>query len=369
MVIYHPGLGGTPDDNSVLFEYLASHGYVVLSSAYHAADASSVRCGGDLACSFRDMEFLSRYAHGLPYADADRFGAMGHSYGAWAVFAWAAESASPLRAIVTLDSGLEYVTVESSGAESLQYHMRTNKGNNRAATLRFASREREPHFEYLDPYLKFVPRHEAAVASLTHDDYLTHGAIRPALLPEKWPDTKKARRTSYDRMCEHVLYFLDATMKQQAASRKSLERSIRGEGLDEGFKLQFKPPAPIPPTNQQLAKYVRQHGAEKAAELLRSLPNIPKGKLSAAAFVLLRDGDAKVALPVLILVAKDQPEMAGVQAMLGQARALTGDREGALTAFRKAAELLPGDDTVGGLRAYWKHVIEQGLKELNSPEK
>ena len=33
VVIYHPGLGGSYEDNSVLFEYLASHGYLVLSSA------------------------------------------------------------------------------------------------------------------------------------------------------------------------------------------------------------------------------------------------------------------------------------------------------------------------------------------------
>ena len=58
VVIYHPGLGGSHEDNSVLFEYLASHGYVVLSSAYPDADASSVSIAGDLICSFRDMECL-----------------------------------------------------------------------------------------------------------------------------------------------------------------------------------------------------------------------------------------------------------------------------------------------------------------------
>jgi NAD-dependent oxidoreductase involved in siderophore biosynthesis len=121
VVISHPGLNGTPEDNSALFEYRASHGYVVLSSAYPAPDAHSVKCGGDLPCSLRDLEFLTRYARELPFADADRLGAMGHSYGGWAVFAWAAEPDSSGRAFITLDSGLEYDTVESSGAESLQY--------------------------------------------------------------------------------------------------------------------------------------------------------------------------------------------------------------------------------------------------------
>ena len=53
-------------------------------------------------------------------------------------------------------------------------------------------------------------------------------------------------------------------------------------------------------------------------------------------------------LPHLTRAAKVDPNQADIQALLGQARTLTGDREGALRAYRKAAELLPGDQSVGG---------------------
>ena len=87
---------------------------------------------------------------------------------------------------------------------------------------------------------------------------------------------------------------------------------------------------------------------------------------SAAARVLLQDGDAKTAIPLLTLLAKDDPKLAPIlQAMLGEARALTGDREGALAAFRKGQELMAGGTTVA---PYWKDVIEQGLKELGQSE-
>ena len=42
VVIYHPGLGGTYEDNAVACEFLASHGYVVVSSAYQPADSSDL---------------------------------------------------------------------------------------------------------------------------------------------------------------------------------------------------------------------------------------------------------------------------------------------------------------------------------------
>jgi len=320
--------------------------------------------GGDLACTFRDMEFLSRYARGLAFADADRLGAMGHSYGAWAIFAWAAEPDSQLRAFITLDSGLEYDSVETSGVASLQFHMKENKENIRAPSLRFASKEREANFDHLEPYLKYTPHYEATVTALKHNDYLTHGAIGPALMPEKWPDPKKARRLSYDRVCEHVLYFLDATLNRQTGARASLERSVRGEGLDEGFKLQFKPAVRIPPTARQLSQYVRRYDAEKAVELMRSFGETADST-STAAQVLLQDGDAKTAISLLTLIAKEHPKLVRIQAMLGEARALTGDREGALAAFRRAQELMMGDPTAG---PDWKDVIEQGLKELGQSE-
>jgi hypothetical protein len=107
VVIHHPGLGGVPDDSSVLCELLASHGYVVLCSAYPNWFAEGVGIGSDLHTSFRDMEFLSGFAHELPFADADRLGAMGHSWGAIAVLHWAALPDSSLRAFMTLDSGFE----------------------------------------------------------------------------------------------------------------------------------------------------------------------------------------------------------------------------------------------------------------------
>jgi dienelactone hydrolase len=371
VVLNHAGLGGVADDNSVLFELLASHGYVVLSSAYPNPYSEGVHTTSDLHTSFRDLEFLSRFARGLPFADADRLAAMGHSWGAIAVLHWAALPDSPLRAFVTLDSGFEYIAVEDTGAEPLVFHMRTNKGNIRASALRFASTERKANFDFLEPHLKYAPRYEAAVTSLTHNDYLTHGAIGPALLPEKWPDPKGARRTSYERLCRHVLLFFDATLKQQAGARESLQRSVRGEGLDDGFRLKFKPAAPVQPTHRQMAVYLKEHGVDKTLELLRSIPDAPPWRLPGAAHVLLKEHDAEAALPGLRWAAKEYPKSPIYQVWLGEALALTGDRLGALTAYRKAAELFPDDDEMAKnerLREGYRYQIDKGLKDLGTSE-
>jgi predicted dienelactone hydrolase len=176
VVIHHPGLSGVADDSSVLCEMLASHGYVVLCSAYPNYYAEGVGITSDLHTSFRDMEFLLRYARELPFADAYRLGAMGHSWGAIAVLHWAALPDSCLRAFVTLDSGFEYGSVEETGFEQLITHMKTYKGTIRAPSMRFSGRATlKTNFDFLDPHLKFAPSYGVAVAGLDHNDYVMHG--------------------------------------------------------------------------------------------------------------------------------------------------------------------------------------------------
>ena len=249
VILYHPGTGGTYEDNSALFEYLASRGYIVVSSAYPAPDAHSVFIEGDIAGSFADLDFLVNFARTLPNTDADRLGVMGHSYGAWVSFAWTAKEGSPVRALITLDSGFEYDSL-SGGPELLQLHMKRNRNNIRAATLRVASTERHPHFEYLDPYLKFVPRYEASITSLKHNDYLTHGAIGPDLLPEKWPDARKDRRASYDRLSEVICQFpgCQPEAKDRGQSVPVAECRPQRRGQSIAFAIQSRRTGPTDAT-------------------------------------------------------------------------------------------------------------------------
>jgi Flp pilus assembly protein TadD len=90
--------------------------------------------------------------------------------------------------------------------------------------------------------------------------------------------------------------------------------------------------------------------------------------VASAAFVLLKDHDAKAALPALRYVTKEYPKVASYQVWLGQALGQTGDRAGARAAYCKAAELFPGDESAGNNRRAYKYMMEKGLKDLGPPE-
>jgi len=66
LVINHQGLGVSFEDNSVLFEFLASHGYVVATSAYQPEDSECFNIDSDLVRSIKDMEFLLNALHDHP---------------------------------------------------------------------------------------------------------------------------------------------------------------------------------------------------------------------------------------------------------------------------------------------------------------
>ena len=107
LVLYHSGAGSSYEDNALLCEYLASHGYVVAGSAYPDADGSSLGIDGDLG-SAEDMQVITRHLAGRPFVDWERIAIAGHSAGAQAALRYAARPGCPADAIVLLDTTQDY---------------------------------------------------------------------------------------------------------------------------------------------------------------------------------------------------------------------------------------------------------------------
>ena len=65
---------------------------------------------------------------------------------------------------------------------------------------------------------------------LEHNDFISQGAIRGALLPGRYPQAERQRaREGYERTCRIVLGFLDAHLKAAAGAEAALPR-LAGRG-------------------------------------------------------------------------------------------------------------------------------------------
>ena len=348
IVIYHPGLGGTFEDNAVVCEYLASHGYVVLSSAYQAADSSNLNINGDLDTSFDDLSFLLRYASTLPFADSSRVAAMGHSYGAQAMLGWRARPNSPLDAVVFLDSVVEYRPLDEFA--TFKAALEQNR-NSTVPVVMFADSRRQPHFEGFDPYLAYAARYEAGVDGMEHNDFVSQGAI----------GKNDAVHRNYEAICALILRFLDAYLKGDAQALAALQNPAAG-GL---LQLRYKAPRPVPPTSAQIAKMYVSEGPSNMQALSALVKNADPGLLTDAADLLFDQGRSREGVGLLTWAAPILPKSALLCAALGEALAAMGDKPGSRSAFERALVLLPEDGTLdAGQKAETRKAIEEGLKAL-----
>jgi dienelactone hydrolase len=348
VVIYHPGLGGTFDDNAVACEYLASHGYVVLSSAYQAADSSSLNINGDFVTSLDDLQFILRYAASLPFADSSRVAAMGHSYGAQAMLAWRAHPNSALDAVVFLDSTVEYRPLDDS--PGFKAAIDRNR-NSPVPVMMFADSRRQPHFELFDPYLAFAARYEITVDGMEHNDFVSQGIVRK--------DDSVHRK--YEAICSVISRFLDAYLKGDWQALASLQHPADGGIL----QFRYKAPRPVPPTSAQIVKLYVNEGPSNTEALSALVKNAEPDLLTDAADLLSEEGRKREAAGLLTWAAPIMPKSALIRVALGEALAAIGDKAGSRSAFEKALMLLPEDGALdAGQKARTRNAIEEGLKSL-----
>jgi dienelactone hydrolase len=223
VVLYHSGSGGSFEDNSVLFEYLASNGYVVVSSAFQSVSPKFIGNNvGGIERSGPDLDFIAQHLRKLPYADGSKVAAIGHSAGAQNILQWIGSPKCPARAFVSLDTTLEYTPEDFKGHKLVRNAMRKLIPP-RIPVLLFARAMSEPRFNTFDRYLRDAPRYEAEVADVHHDDFLTHGYLGRALM--RSPDAEVVRR-SYEEVCRTIRTFLDASLKADTQSAHSLEQSV-----------------------------------------------------------------------------------------------------------------------------------------------
>jgi hypothetical protein len=89
LVVYSSGLNDISSSNVVLWEYLASHGYVVITVPQLGTTSDSVNLGInpiDLETQIRDLEFALAAMHDFPNVDRNKLAAMGHSMGGVAIW-------------------------------------------------------------------------------------------------------------------------------------------------------------------------------------------------------------------------------------------------------------------------------------------
>jgi predicted dienelactone hydrolase len=291
LVIYHSGHGSSFEDNAVLCEFLTSHGFVVIGSAFQKPDGSSFGVDGGLT-SAHDMAFLAAAARRLPGVDPDRVGVIGHSGGAHAALTYGSLPGAAVDAVVSLDTTQDYHGLKDPGWEPMTTLVVRNRKHFKCPLLMVAGPEA---FFALADTLRASRRYYFTVKGMGHDDYISQGGISRERLQQLHlgdpKQTAEARaedratlarvRAGYQALCLYALCFLEAELKGVAAGKEFLAKQYRDTKLggDEPH-VDLMPegrtgpdPYPedsaVPPTPRQLHRFLREQGSGKTIGVLK----------------------------------------------------------------------------------------------------
>ena len=275
LVVYHGGLGSSFEDNAALCAYLASHGYVVLGSAFPRADGRSLNIDG-FRGSAEDVQFLVSWAHAHAFIDARRVGLVGHSAGAQAMLRFAAQPGCVGDALVLLDTTQDYYSLGIPFFEPLVREI-TN-GIATLTTPMLVAANPAAMFALCDTLVN-TERTYLTVPELEHNDFISQGQQRMARIarsPQAGPAEAvkvELARAHYRVLCEFVLQFLDAMLRgrPEFATRLTGTHPWRPTTpclvhvpRDVSAPEPYDPGSDAPPTPRQFVRLLARPGVEEA---------------------------------------------------------------------------------------------------------
>ncbi len=323
VLISAPGQGYPAFDNSVMAEFLASHGFVVIASPSMGPDGRDMP-DSPLAidAETRDLEFLAGFVQALPQADTDRIAAIGFSLGGAPAALFALRNAR-VKALVSLDGVLR----DDRYLKTLSAFPGFQPERLRAALLWIACSPVNslPGFgEGTFPEAaRYADLTKAVFTGLLHHDFSSMSSLQRRRAQGAGKDWSSAT-VGYEAACRLILAFLESRLK-------GAERRL-DEEPETVVKVTARRARKAPPAPADFREVAKAEGFGAAAALLQTVRN-----------------EAPESLPSF-----EEPLV-----LLGYETLAAGDTNLAIETFRLAVETFP--DSIDGPWGLGKASLAAGL--------
>ena len=346
LIVYSAGLNNSSQDNVVLCEYLASHGYVVITVPQLGTTSLDVnlklRSALDVETQALDLQYAIGVMHDFPNLDRRRLGVIGYSVGGVVALNLVMRS-TDVAVLVTLDPTFG-VTPYINLATGSPYYAPTNL---RVPWMYMYRVEQATSLAVFDA-LKYSKRYRLELTGMLHQDFssLPMFATQSAATPTR---TLETARRGYQTVCRHILNFFNAYLKRDARALEFINRSPRGDGAVENIaKFEIHNAIQPPPTEERFLRVVEQEGFEHALKLYHeSRARAPRRPVFSESFLnqlgyrLVNQKRLAQAIEIFKLNVEAYPSSANVYDSLAEAYMLSGNKEMAIKFYEKSIELNP----------------------------
>jgi pimeloyl-ACP methyl ester carboxylesterase len=357
LVIYAPGSSGSAYSNSIMCEYLASHGYVVAAlpsiGAYRPKPILEAIDFEDYA---RDIEFVLAAMRTFPNTDAKNAAIIGHSMGGTCSVIVQMRNMN-LRAAVYLDTvGIykDFVKWDALSFRAPQLYLARKAVNN--------------------PELIKDVNNAAVHSFLWGGDYIQHfsfcadGMIAKAILDPK-PKHALELKALFENVCCYTVRFLNGYLKNDLTGIAFLKRTPEENGIVENLVESYHnvPWAPVPLAwdKADMMEFFKQEGSLKFRDAYAKSHALSPGLLFEIATDFWNRNDRKSAVDIAEMSAEMHPASSMARALLSRVYEMTGVAEKAVLNAETALKLLPGDASLDeSVRKAVKTELEDRIKKI-----
>jgi tetratricopeptide (TPR) repeat protein len=377
VVIYAPSYSAPAVENVDLCEYLASHGYIVLSSPSLGAHTRSMTVDLDgVETQAGDISYLIGYAGTLPQADTNKVAAVGFSWGGLAnVFAAAKDER--IRALVSLDGSLRsYPQLIDGGKDAakdviparvavpllfLGSRPKTVEELNRADTgTRYSFMN---NMKYSDVYI-------VSLLPMKHADFSSFH-MRMALDDEFGDYTRDDIALAHSWAARYTRNFLDAYLKNDAGSLAFINNTPAANKVPAHMMIAeiHRSKGEVPPTRENFVARLAATGFDNAiavydqfAAAQGSTFKLDANEIYGWGAQLYHLNKVAESREIFRLGTHLYPAMSFLHDGLAEMQAKTGQTQDALKSYRRVLELDPKNaDAAKYLK---EHGAEQGVSAL-----
>jgi dienelactone hydrolase len=373
VVLYTGGTGFGTDENIVLWEYLASHGFVVAvvpMMATSGAGSSADAVG--LETQTRDLEFLFGQMHDFSGADMSRVGAMGFSYGGQSALLMAMRNRD-IRAVVGLDASF----ISKHYSQFLKNSPFYNVENVVVPVLEMHRADEKTVTYDVTSALRYSDRYSFEIDDLNHVDFDNYAVLYTALLPEaaQHDSPISTRKAAYEGMSRYILDFLNLHLKAEKSGSSGVKDPAEWKGYPrESVRFRHTEALPAPPSGADLLRVIREQGVSRGEQVYREVlerdPNarvLGERSISDIGDALLGSGNVDEAVRVLQLNVERFPSSANTYDSLADAYKRKGNQPCAAYAYRKLLEVVPQDTALdASLKSSLQTTASEYLQKLQT---
>lgn len=363
LIVYEPDRGMGVAENATMLEYLASHGYIVVTT--HSTGTASLNPEEnyqDLESMIRDKQFLIGYMHNYPEANIQNIGAIGCGFGGFSALALAMRTTSVEAAMLLGD-----LPATPAGFEFLTGHPFLALDRYNKSLLMITSSKSPANESALLNHLTYSNRH-TFIASAGQEPCFSLYDASAVLISDADQATKNSVIDRYNQLCVRTRSFFDATLKGQVDQLENFSgptdytyHSIKGDEL--------------PPNSIQFTGILMSGDVAKAVELSQKFnlcnpddPIIPENMARDLGYRFLRRGRSDDAIEIFKMYTLLYPSHANSWDCLAETYAHIGDTVAAIKSYQTALDKLSGDDSItDDFRERLRQGAKAAIEDLQKP--